>query len=373
MREVVILGVGMHPIGKFPHKSPGQLCYTAVDQALRDAGIPWRKVELAYSGSVRLGGTSGQEVLSMVGMSGIPIMNIQNDCATGASALNGAYIAVAAGLVDIALALGYEKMTGDGAPPPKGMERLFGRNVDIITLALLGKRHMYEFGYTVEQMALVSVKNHRHAVSNPKAQYRREVTLEEVLNSRMIAEPLTLLQCCPQSDGAAAAIICSATKARRFTSQPVKISASVVVSQAYNYLETFSGGIDSMSRRAAQEAYQRAGLGPQDLDLVELHDATTSAEIMHYENLGLCPPGEGVHLIVQGKTFIGGTMPVNPSGGLLALGHPLGATGLAQVYEVTRQLRGQAEGSERQINNARVGLAHTVGTGGAAASHILTR
>jgi benzoylsuccinyl-CoA thiolase BbsB subunit len=231
-------------------------------------------------------------------------------------------------------------------------------------------------GATVEDFARVSVKNHHHGALNPRAQYQKEFTVDEILNSRMIAEPITLLQCCPNTDGAAAVILCSVDVARKYTTHTVKVAGSALLSADYFYkkedLTSFSMGI-----KTAQKAYEMAGIGPEDIDVVELHDAFACEEIVHCEDLGLCQPGEGVEFFRSGATAIGGKVPVNPSGGLLSLGHPLSASGVRVVCDITEQLRGQA--GNRQTPNARVGLAQMLGgfanglEAGACGIHILTR
>lgn len=223
--------------------------------------------------------------------------------------------------------------------------------------AQIARRHMHDFGTTPEQLALVAVKNRRNACFNPRAQYRKEVTVEEVLNAPLVVDPLTLLSCCPTGDGAAAAILCSAEVAAQYTTQPVRVRAASLKSGEYQKRReiTSLGG----TVRASREAYERAGIGPEDLDVAEVHDCFTPAEILHYEDLGLCTKGEGGPFIASGATQIGGKIPVNPSGGLISKGHPLGATGIAQIAEIVWQLRGQA--GERQVAGAKVGLAHCAG------------
>jgi len=216
---------------------------------------------------------------------------------------------------------------------------------------------MEQYGTTREQLAKVSVKNHFNGTLNPYAQFQKQFTLEEVLNSPMVADPLTLYSCCPNSDGAAALILCSKKKAQKMNARPVRIAASILTSGTYNNQRDITGW--EIEKRAAGRAYEMASLGPKDIDLVEVHDAFTISEIIHYEDLGLCAPGEGGPLIGEGATELGGRIPVNPSGGLLAKGHPVGASGVAQVVEIVWQLRGEA--GKRQVKNPRVGLAQIMG------------
>jgi len=279
------------------------------------------------------------------------------------------------------IAVGVESMTtspiaGKLIPPAKDdLEGQLGMTMPTL-FALVARRQMEEHGATLEDFAQVSVKNHRHGCLNPMAQYKKEFTIEEVLNSRIICDPITLLECCPNTDGAAAVIMCSMDVARKYTTRPIKMAAAALLSGDYAFrnkeLTSSLLGI-----RTAKIAYEMAGLGPKDLDLVELHEAFAPEEILRYEDLGLCAPGEGVALLRSGATAIGGRIPVNPSGGLLSLGHPLSASGVRVVAEITLHLRGQA--GQRQTPNAKVGLAHMLGgvvgglEGGACGISIMTR
>jgi len=237
--------------------------------------------------------------------------------------------------------------------------------------ALTGVEHMRKYGTTAEQFAKIAVKNHKHSVHNPYAQYQVETPLEAVLNARVIAWPNTLYMCCPTGDGAAAAVIMSAEKARQHTSQPIWVAASVLTSDPWSPRNPTMYDVNTLTRMAAQQAYEMAGLGPEDLSQVELHDCFATAELVHYENLMLCPEGEGGRLIDEGETYVGGRIPVNASGGLLSKGHPLGATGVANIVEIAWHLRGQA--GARQVPNAKVGLAHVIGLGSACTIHILKK
>ncbi|MBI1987016.1 MAG: thiolase family protein [Nitrospinae bacterium] len=368
MREVCVIGVGMTPFGKFPQRSILDLGREACLEALRDAQVPAQRIEAAYCGHARTGRLLnrecgiGQSVLWELGISGIPISSVGNFCASGSTAFRDAWLSVASGLYDIVMALGAEQLTARGV---KG-KPLTSDGVELLTVmgfspptyfAQIAQRHMHDFGTTREQLALVAVKNRKNACGNPRAQYRKAVTVEEVLKAPMIVDPLTLLSCCPTGDGAAAAILCSREMAARYTARPITVAAAVLKSGEYQRrreITTLDGTV-----RASREAYERAGLGPEELDVAEVHDCFTPAEILHYEDLGLCPKGEGGAFIASGATQIGGTIPVNPSGGLISKGHPLGATGIAQIAELVWQLRGQA--GDRQVEGARVGLAHCAG------------
>jgi len=315
-------------------------------------------------------------VLKEIGQTGVPCINVSNACASGATAVREATMAVRSGMVDVALAVGAEKnprgMLG-GAPafgPP--VEGLFGSESMPAVFAEAGMVHANAYGTTLEQFAQVAVKNHHHATMNPKAAYRKETPMEEVLASEMIAWPLTKLMCSANVDGAAAVIIVSEKKARELgMGRMVRIRGSVLTSDPYESRNPEMFDASSVTRLAAAQAYEMAGLGPEDLDLVELHDCFATAEILHYENLRLCGEGEAGRLIDSGATALGGRIPVNVSGGLLSKGHPIGATGVANVVEIVEHLRGQA--GARQVEGAKIGLAHVLGFGAAAGVHILEK
>ena len=370
LREVSVIGIGMSRFAKQPEVGIFDLTQAPVLEALEDAGVARERVQAAYCGSVFGGSGIGQKVLKGIGMSGIPILNVENACSSGSSAFREAWLAVASGMVDVALAFGTEKLTalGGGAFPLSEEDIEADQGVLMPAVyAMRARRHMAEYGTTIEQLAKIAVKNHRNSVHNPRAQYRREYTLEEVLNSRMIADPLTLLHCCPNSDGAAAVVVAATEVGERFHGKPVKVRASVLQSGLFK--NDFRDMTKSdLSYRAAAAAYEMAGLGPQDVDVAEVHDAFTIGELMYYEALGFCLPGEGGRLIDAGATEIGGRIPVNPSGGLLSKGHPVGATGLAQIVEIVGQLRGTC--GPRQVAGARIGLTHCTGGGVAGFDHI---
>ena len=385
LRDVYVIGVGMTPFARHEDKTVIDLGSWAIRDALADAGLPFEAVEAAWCGHVAQGSTAGQKVVGAVGRSGIPVMNVENACASGTTAFRGAYMQVASGLADVALAVGFERM-GRGAlpmpktpgetsetPPPKPEAEKSRKPAPPFPslFAALFQEHSRRYGTTVEQMAKVGVKNHHHGALNPRAQYREEVTVEQVLASRAIAEPLTLLMCCPTGSGAAAALLCSEDVARQAGGKAVRILASTLVSEAANPTGDSLHGVVEINMRAAATAYQLAGIEPEDVRVCELHDCFAIAEIIHYENLGFCERGEGGRFIDEGMSAIGGQVAVNPSGGLLAKGHPLGATGVAQVFEIVTQLRGEA--GERQVQGARIGLTHCQGFGGATGVHIFTR
>jgi len=364
MASVAIVGVGMSHFGKHPERTLVDMAGEAALLALKDAGIKPSQVELCFFANglaSRLFGdfTIGQNVFWEVGINRVPVVNVENACTSGSTALYLAYNAVAAGQAEVALAVGAEKMY----VPEFGLINSGQSELDTqlglvapASFALRAVRHMTEFGTTPEQLAQVAVKNRRHARHNPLAQFREPVTIEEVLSSPMIVDPLTRLQCCPIADGAAAAVVCSSNFARQL-GRAVNIEAVILCSGNYESPQNLTSW--ETDYRACNLAYEKAGIGPEDLDVVEVHDAFTISEILHYEALGLCKTGEGGKLVAEGYTELGGRWPVNVSGGLLSRGHPVGATGIAQVCELVTQLRNEAE--KRQVEGARIGLAHCMG------------
>ena len=381
MREVAIIGVGSTVFGKFPEKLPYELGAEAVWAAVQDAGITPRDLQFAYCANLYGGMVIGQAVLGEIGVTDIEQTNVQNACAGGATALRRAWWDIASGLYDIGIVIGVESITtspiaGKLITPAKGdISGELGMNM-VARFALSQRRYMDVFNISLEQIAKVSVKNHHHGCLNPYSQYKKELTIEEIIHSRPICEPITLLQCCPSTDGAAAAVLVSSDLAKKYTNQPVMIVASVLKSGDYSFRwedMTFS----DMTYKCANEAYEMAGLGPEDIDVCELHDAFAVNELQHYVELGFCKRGEEARLIEDGITEIGGKLPVNASGGLLSKGHPISASGIAQVAELVWQLRGQA--GKRQVTDAKVGLAHVAGgevaglESGAVAVHILKK
>ena len=369
LREVSVIGVGMSRFAKQPEVSIVDLTQAPILDALEDAGVAVGQVQAAYSGSVFGGSGLGQKVLKGIGISSIPILNLENACSSGSSAVREAWLGVASGMYDVTLAFGAEKLTalGGGAYPlSDDIEANQGVLMPTV-YAMRARRHMMEYGTSIEQLAKIAVKNHHNSVHNPRAQFQREYTIEEVLNSRMIADPLTILHCCPTGDGAAAVVLAATEIAPRLRGKPVKVRASVLQSGLFK--NDFRDMTKSdLSYRAAAAAYEMAGLGPEDVDVAEVHDAFTIGELMYYEALGFCAPGDGGRLIDEGATEIGGRIPVNPSGGLLSKGHPVGATGVAQIVEIVNQLRGNC--GPRQIAGARIGLTHCTGGGVAGFDHI---
>ncbi|MGD0229738.1 MAG: thiolase family protein [Syntrophorhabdales bacterium] len=378
MRDVCIIGGATTVFGKFPERTPEGLGGAAVLAAMKDAGIRPKDVQFASCGTVYSGFCTGQRVFKEVGITEIEILNVENACASGASSVRESWLRIATGQCDIAVAAGVESMTtspvaGKLIPPPADdLDGQLGLSVPMF-FAMLMKRHMHQHGTTMEQFARISVKNHHNGCLNPYSQFQQELTVEQILASRMICAPITLLQCCPNSDGAAAVVMCSKEIAARYTARPMHVAGSSL--RSGDYLHRWGDATFSdMSHNAAFQAYEMAGCGPDDIDLIELHDAFAVSELMHYEDLGLCKKGEGGMLIDSGATSLDGKIPVNPSGGLLSKGHPLGATGVAQVVEAWHQLRGMA--GSHQVKNARVALTHVLGgyvsgiESGAASVHI---
>jgi acetyl-CoA acetyltransferase len=379
MRGVSVIGVGTIPFGKYPHLGLTDLGWPAVKAALTDAGIDGRRIQAGYCGTMFGGTMAGQRIFSRAGISAIPIVNVENACSSSSTALNQAVVAIRADVYDIVLVLGVEKLTrfGGGTLPLDEEDWEVQQGLTMPALyAMRAKRYMHEFGLTREQLAKVSVKNRGNGVFNPDAQMRKAVTAEDVLSARMIADPFTLLQCCPTGDGAAAVIVCASTIANQFRSDPIYIVASDLTSGRYT-VGFRDMTIPEITVRGAREAYEEAGISPDDVDVAEVHDAFSIAEPLYYEAFGFCPRGEAGRLLDAGETEIGGRIPVNPSGGLLARGHPVGATGTAQVAEIVRQLRGEC--GARQVPDAKVGLSHATGGGiagfdhGACCIHMFTR
>jgi acetyl-CoA acyltransferase len=392
MTDVMIAGAAMTRFGKFPDSSVRSLAEEAVRGALTDAGMPPGDVGMVFFSNAVAGIITGQEMirgqvaLRHTGLLGTPIVNVENACASASTAFHLAVGAVASGMVDAALAVGAEKMThpdkakafaaigtavdlsqledlkrwvrgeSAGSPLPEeadaddGIKRSFFMDV----YAANTRTYMERTGATVEDFAQVAVKSHAHAALNPKAQYRSEVTVDEVLASRTVADPLTLMMCSPIGDGAADVVVCSAERSRGDPRGPVRVRSCALVSGT-DRSEEEPGAVE----RAAAQAYERAGVGPDDLDVLEVHDAAAPAELMTYEELGLCGPGEGPAMLRSGQTRLGGRRVVNPSGGLLSKGHPIGATGCGQIVELADQLRGRC--GQRQVEGAQVALAENGG------------
>jgi acetyl-CoA acetyltransferase len=379
MTNAFVTGAAMIPMGKYQNSSYGGLAVPALLGACRSAGLEIGSLEAIFCGHSFGGMLTGQRIAREVGIGGIPIVNVDNACSGGATAIQAACKAILNGEHDIVMAIGVDKLTqfGGGTLPLVAEDIEVQQGMVMPALyAMRAKRHMHERGTRPEDLAAVSVKARKHGKLNPFAQIRKDATVEEVLASRPIAEPLTLFQCCPTGDGAAAVVIVSDRIRKRDSRPAARISASVLHSGKV------TGGFRDMLRpeitfHSARDAYEQAGIGAADLDMVELHDAFTIAELVYYEALGLCGEGEAVPFLHSGATTLGGKVVVNPSGGLLSKGHPVGASGVAQAVEAFWQLTGQA--GARQIENARTALTHVTGGGiagldhGACAVHIFER
>ncbi len=384
-KKVYVVGVGMTKFEK-----PGSrdwdypdMALEAGTKALEDAGIPYDEVEQAFVGYCYGDSTCGQRAVYQLGLTGIPIYNVNNNCSTGSTALMMAKQIVEGGVSECALALGFEKME-KGSLGAKYTDRTVPLDKHVMAMAAVrgfaeapmapqmfgnaGREHMDKYGSKPEQFAKIAEKNHRHSVKNPKSQFRDEYSLQDILDSRMVYDPLTKLQCCPTSDGAGAAIVASEdfVKKHKLQSQACEIlgmAMSTDFSSSFEKSCIANVGAD-MTRKAAQAVYEQSGYGPEDVQVVELHDCFSANEMISYEGLGLCDEGKGGELIDSGAVTYGGTWVVNPSGGLISKGHPLGATGLAQCTELCEQLRGIVE--DRQVEGVERGLQHNLGLGGAA-------
>ncbi|WP_446830864.1 thiolase family protein [Candidatus Foliamicus sp.] len=363
MTKAYVVAVGMTDFAPHHDLIVHDLVADAVQQAMSSISVDPERIEAAFAGHAYQGPCFGQKSLMRLRMEGIPVHNVENACASGATALKGAVNAVKAGDVQVALVLGGEKLTkkGGGFLPivSDDLDSSMGR-VMPSAFAMMAKMHMREYGTTVEQLAGVAVKNRRNATLNPRCHMSDELTIDDVLDSPVIAEPITRNMCCPISDGAAAAIIASESEARKLTDHPVEISACVLNSghrTRYGIVDTRS----EMTARASAAAYDAAGISAQDVDVCEMHDPFAIAELIHYEDLGFCGLGQSGEFLEEGRADLDGEVAVSPSGGLLSKGHPLGATGVAQIAELYWQLTGAADA--RQVRNAQIGLAHVVGGG----------
>jgi acetyl-CoA acetyltransferase len=379
MSDVYVVGTDMIKFGRFPDRSVPDLGAESALLALDDCGLTIGDMQALYCGNLgEAGAMVGQRVLREIGQTGIPVVNTANACATGATAFREGWMAIKAGVYDIVLAVGVEQMGrgllgGGGGGSGIPTEGLLGSGTMPSVFAQVGLEHTRKYGTSFEQFAKVSVKNHHHSTLNPKAMYQVETPLAEVMGAEMISYPNTKLMCSVNVDGSAAAVLCSEKKAKELglMSRAVRVRASALNSDPYSTRNMAMPDFNAVTRLAAKSAYEMAGLGPDDVDLIELHDCFATAEIVHYENLGLCKDGEAGRLIDSGATALGGKIPVNVSGGLLSKGHPLGATGIANIYEVTTHLRGEAK--NRQVEGAKIGLTHVVGMGSACAVHILEK
>ena len=368
----------MIKFGRFPNKSVPELAAESILLALDDANLTMGDMQAFYCGNIKeVNRMVGQKTLQLVGQTGIPIVNCTNACATGATAFREGWMSIKAGLYDTVLVSGVEKMGtgllgGESSDTGIPTEGLLGSLTMPAVFAEAGMEHARLYGTTFEQFAKISVKNHHHSTMNPKSRYQIETPLDEVMNSEMIAYPNTKLMCSANVDGSAAAVLVSEKKARSLGfKRAIKVMASALTSDPYDERNLVMPNVNTLTRNAVKNAYDMAGIGPEDLDLVELHDCFASAEMLHYGNLGLCKDEDAGTLVDEGYFDIDGKLPVNLSGGLLAKGHPTGATGVANLYEICTQLRGEA--GQRQIKDPSIGLAHVIGLGSACGIHILEK
>ena len=394
--DVFILGINMTKFGKHPDKDTVDLGAEAALAAMADGGVTIADIDVIGAGNL-LGGPGGfgQMLQKQIGQTGVPVYNVQNACATGATALRTAIMAIKAGEAQVGLAVGVEKLSGagllaggskkddDGTWTPSGRYGAItgtdGRIGTVTmpgTFAQIGMQYLHEHAYAgaeFELFARISQKNHAHSTRNPLATYTKELSLEQIMGDFMVAYPNTRPMCSANCDGAAAAVVVSGEKLATLSPEQqrraVRIRASVLTSDPWAEGCQVLPDVNTLTRRAAAQAYETAGVGPEDLDLVELHDCFATAELVHYDNLGLCEPGGAVDFFESGAPFRDGSMPVNVSGGLQSKGHPVSATGIANIWEVCHHLRGEA--GDRQIEGARLGLAHVIGLGSACGVHIL--
>lgn len=396
-QDVWILGTYMTKFGRHNDVDLIDLAAEAAIGALRDGGVTIHDMDVLGAGSLfNAQAGVGQQLQKQIGQTGIPVYNVANACATGATALRTVYLSIRAGEADMGLAVGVEQMGKGGllgaagkgdrgrtVYEPKGrygsvmqVEGLLGTGLMPGVFAQAGMEYAYEHGGVgFEQFAKVAEKNHAHSTLNPLAHYQKQFSLEEIMNAEMMAYPNTLLMCCPNTDGAAAVVLVGEEKLRTLSAdqqrRAVKISASVLTTDPWTERAQVQPDVNTLTRNAAKQAYETAGVDPQDLDLVELHDCFATAELIHYDNLMLCEPGGAGKFIDERGPWRDGAIPVNVSGGLISKGHPIGATGIANVYEVSTHLRGEA--GDRQVEGAKVGLTHVIGLGSACAVHILEK
>jgi len=391
-----ILGINMTKFGKHPDKDVVDLASEAVMAALTDGGVTMADMGVLAAGNLMGSGGIGQQIQKQVGQTGIPVFNVSNACATGATALRTAIMAVKAGECDMGLAVGVEKLAGAGLLggggqakkdahewEPKGRygavaptDGRIGTDTMPGVFAQVGMEYGHKYGGAdFALFAGISEKNHAHSTLNPLAAYQKRFTLDEIMNDMMIAYPNTRPMCSANCDGAAAAVVVSDEKLKTLSLEQqrraVKVSASVLTSDPWQEACQVLPDVNTLTRNAAKQAYEQAGVGPEDLDLVELHDCFATAELVHYDNLGLCPEGGAVDFFKSGAPWRDGSTPVNVSGGLQSKGHPISATGIANIWEVCHHLRGEA--GDRQIEGAKVGMAHVIGLGSACGVHILEK
>lgn len=392
--DIYILGINMTKFGKHPDKDTIDLASEAALAALKDGGVTMKDMGILAAGCLFGENAIAQAIQKQIGQTGIPAYNVSNACATGATALRTAIMAIKAGECDMGLAVGVEKLAGAGLLggkartegkvfEPQGRfgavtptDGLIGTDNMPGTFAQVGMEYGHKYGgASFELFAKIAEKNHAHSTLNPLAAYTKRMTLEEIMNDVMIAYPNTRSMCSANCDGAAAAVVISGSKLKTLSKEQqrraVKVSASILTSDPYQEACQVLPDVNTLTKIAAKKAYEQAGVGPEDLDLVELHDCFATAELVHYDNLMLCEEGGAVDFFNSGATWRDGSMPVNVSGGLESKGHPIAATGIANIWEVCQHLRGEA--GPRQIEGAKVGLAHVIGLASACGIHVLEK
>lgn len=376
MEDVVVMGVGLHPFGKWPDKSTVELAEVAISAALKDSGIPFKDIQAAYLGAEFSGFFDARMIVQNFGWTGIPINQMQQACASSSAAFREAYQAVALGRYDVVLVAGYEKMEKgliQGGSPDRDKElhlHYMGLDVTPARVAMSIKRRMLKYGDTPETLAAEAVQCFEYGSMNPNASNRRKITMEEVLNAPVICTPLTLLMCCPNSDGASAAVICSTKKAREYgMARAITVAGYAAGTPDHGELIGGPGAhigsgsrTGNLNRRLSDELYEQTGIGPKDIDVLQCHTPFAGGGAICLESLGFCNEGEGAQFFVDGRTRIDGEIPFNTDGGLLARGHPLGATGVAEIFEIVRQLRGEA-GALQIPGNPQIGMTHNSGLG----------
>ena len=393
--DIYILGIHMTKFGKHPDKDIVDLASDAARAALADAGVSMKQMGILAAGNLMGGGAVGQQLQKQIGQTGIPVYNVANACATGATALRTAIMSVKAGESDFGLAVGVEKLAGAGLLGQRGprtgpnVYEPSGRYGAVATVdgrigtetmpgvfAQVGMEYGHKYGGTsFELFAKISEKNHAHSTLNPLAAYTKKMALDEIMNDVMIAYPNTRPMCSANCDGAAAAVVTNGATLKTLSleqqKRAVKVKASVLTTDPWQEACQILPDVNTLTRNAAKQAYEQAGVGPEDLDLVELHDCFATAELVHYDNLMLCEEGGAVDFFLSGAPWRDGKTPVNVSGGLQSKGHPISATGIANIWEVCHHLRGEA--GDRQIEGAKVAMAHVIGLGSACGVHVLEK
>lgn len=379
-RKTYVVGTGIVPFGRFPQLSHREFAWPAARDAILESGFAKADIDVAYSACVLGNMLTGQQILGKIGLTGLPIINIENACSSGSTALGEAIARIQAGMADVALVVGVDMMSKLGRGPlplsADDWDAAHGLTMPGV-YAMRAQRYIHEYGIDRSDLSLVTVKARANGSRNPLAQLRTPVTFEEAEASRMVADPLRLAHCCPTGDGAAAVVVASEDWVKRSSCvSPVEVVAAVLHSGHFDP-GPISMVKSHVSTKSAAEAYEAAGIGPEDIDVAEIHDSFSIAELMYYEAFGFARPGEAVALLRSGETELGGKHVINPSGGLMARGHPIAATGVAQIVEITRQLQGRS--GAHQVADARTGLCHATGGGisgfehGACAVTILKR